>query len=150
MCAQNGPGGELLLADVPQDRRAEERDRIRAVDIYLRQWLANTRADMLQRGNLWFDASVVPKIANPERHRLVGLLTSLSLSRAGHLTCPVAVGAVIAGTIDYDQLEGCTGSRIAEMLHAATQRERTSAQCQPAPNWAIARKNRFAPRFAHP
>ena len=56
--------------------------------------------------NTLFDTTVMPKLADPEQHRSVGILHEITLCRAGSLTCPVLTGIVYVGHIDYEQLVG--------------------------------------------
>ena len=116
--------GRLLLYDIPHDRMAEEAARVAVVHQYLRDRLAAMRAGMLkQDDNIWFDGSMLPKVNDPGRRRLVAVLRDVAVSRAGSLTCPVSAGAVVAGVIDFARLEGRPAAEAAQMLHAASVRE---------------------------
>jgi hypothetical protein len=117
--------GRLLLSDIPPARQAEELERIRTCSQYLRDRLPRMRREMIKQpnGETWFDASLMPKLAQPDCLQSAAVMESVALSRAGMLTCPVSAGALIAGTLDYTRLQGCTAAQVAELLHAATQGE---------------------------
>ncbi|GAB4822800.1 hypothetical protein N2152v2_009846 [Parachlorella kessleri] len=121
---QQHPLGRLLVYDVEHGRVPLEQQRISAVERYLRERLDVMKKAMLKpagRPNTLFDSSMMEKLRDPGQRSLAGIVSEVTLSRQGRLTCPASCGVVLLGHMDYAQLDGLSPEQVLQELEAATQ-----------------------------